>query len=91
MNRVIGVLFALATIAIVAFAILNTGNYRSMCFTAEEEVASTTIEVVETVVEENIPDAEGTEDIVIEPLTLSTDVVEGEDIVEEPIAPIAVQ
>ena len=44
-----------------------------------------------SVVEENIPDAEGTEDIVIEPLTLSTDVVEGEDIVEESIAPIAVQ
>ena len=84
-------LFALATIAIVVFAILNAGNYRSICFTAEAEVETTTIEVVETVVEENIPDAVGTEDIVIEPLTPSTDVVEGEDIVEEPIAPIAVQ
>ena len=84
-------LFALATIAIVVFAILNAGNYRSICFTAEEEVASTTIEVVEIVVEENIPDAEGTEDIVIEPITPSTDVVEGEDIAQEPIAAIAVQ
>jgi hypothetical protein len=62
-----------------------------MCFTAEEEVASTTIEVVETVVDENIPDAEGTEDIVIEPLTPSTDVVEGEDIAQEHTAAIAVQ
>lgn len=84
-------LFALATIAIVVFAILNAGNYRSICFTPETEVATTTIEVVETVVEENIPDAVGTEDIVIEPLAPSTDVVEGEDIAQEHTATIAVQ
>ena len=88
MNRVLGVLFALATIAIVVFAILNAGNYRSMCFTAEEK---TTDPVAEIVIEENIPDAASTEDIVTDPLNPSTDVIEGEDIAEEQTATIAVQ
>ena len=31
MNRLLGTLFALATLAAIAYAILNAGNYTSMC------------------------------------------------------------
>lgn len=31
-NRMFGTLCALAIIAVIVFAILNRGNYRSMCF-----------------------------------------------------------
>ena len=31
MNRLLGTLFALATLAAIVFAILNIGNYSSMC------------------------------------------------------------
>lgn len=42
MNRLLGTLFALATLAAIAYAILNIGNYTSMCsvsLLASEEVA----------------------------------------------------
>lgn len=32
MKRLLGWLFAIAALAIVAFAVLNYGNYTSMCF-----------------------------------------------------------
>ena len=38
MKRVVGTLFCLAVIAIMVFAVLNYGNYRSMCFGAKEMV-----------------------------------------------------
>ena len=42
MNRLLGTLFALATLAAIAYAKLNIGNYTSMCsvsLLASEEVA----------------------------------------------------
>lgn len=66
MNRIIGTLFTLATLAIVAYAIYNAGEYSSMCFDREpiaprveatdvkeavEEVADTTAVVVPDSVE----------------------------------------
>lgn len=36
MNRILGTIFALATLAAIAYAIMNVGNYTSICFTEEE-------------------------------------------------------
>lgn len=41
MNRLLGTLFALATLAAIAFAILNYGNYTSMVFTATTDAPVT--------------------------------------------------
>lgn len=49
MNRIIGTLFALATLAAIAYAIYNAGNYTSICFT--EEYAAPTEEVVDVIPE----------------------------------------
>lgn len=35
MNRILGTLFAVAALVVIAFAILNYGNYTSMRFAAE--------------------------------------------------------
>lgn len=51
MNRIIGTLFALATLAAIAYAIYNAGNYTSICFT--EEYAPTE-EVVDVIPEHEI-------------------------------------
>lgn len=51
MNRIIGTLFTLATLAAIAYAIYNAGNYTSICFT--EEYAPTE-EVMEITPEEDI-------------------------------------
>ena len=63
MNRVIGVLFTLLTFALIAFAILNWGNYRSMLFgkeTAEPEA------VVEPLITEGEEDLLSEEEVVVE-------------------------
>lgn len=41
MNRLLGTLFALATLAAIAFAILNYGNYTSMVFIPTTEEPAT--------------------------------------------------
>jgi hypothetical protein len=41
MNRLLGTLFALATLVVVAFAILNYGDYTSMVFTATTDAPAT--------------------------------------------------
>jgi hypothetical protein len=84
MNRFLGVLFALATIAIVVFAILNTGNYRSMVFDTNEEMPA----MIDDVIDEDIPDAMSTEDTtIVEPTTTEEEVMPlVEDIItEEPV------
>ena len=49
MNRLLGTLFALATLAAIAFAILNYGTYTSMCATPTEPATPTdTLEMVDT-------------------------------------------
>lgn len=45
MNRLLGTLFALATLAAIAFAILNYGNYTSMVFTATTDAPVTPAEL----------------------------------------------
>lgn len=45
MNRLLGTLFALATLAAIAFAILNYGNYTSMVFTATTDTPVTPAEL----------------------------------------------
>lgn len=51
MNRLLGTLFAVATLVICVFAILNAGKYSSMCRCTAAEVAETaeTAEVTEAV------------------------------------------
>lgn len=59
-KRIIGVLFTLLTLAVIAFAVMNYGNYRSMLgaqpasdtTTPEEQVeAADSVEVADVVVE----------------------------------------
>jgi multidrug resistance efflux pump len=44
-NRIFGWLFTLAALAVVAFAVLNRGNYTSMCFNDEAEVDTKSVSV----------------------------------------------
>lgn len=50
MKRVLGWIFAIVVIAVIVFAALNWGNYKSMCFNKDVEVA----EVVENEIEEPV-------------------------------------
>lgn len=50
-KRVLGWLFTIVALAVVAFAVLNRGNYTSMCFDKTETVVN---EIEEPVVE--LPD-----------------------------------
>ena len=47
-NRILGTLFTLAALAIILFAILNRGNYRSMLFGKSEEPTTETAEAIDT-------------------------------------------
>jgi hypothetical protein len=62
MNRVLGIIFTIVTIAAMVFAILNWGNYKSLCFTkAETEseeiipVEEVEMEIIEEATEEPTP------------------------------------
>ena len=76
-NRILGTLFTLAALAIILFAILNRGNYRSMLFGRVEEPATEamelavesateTTEAIDTAVEEVIPVEESSSEQVVE-------------------------
>ena len=54
MNRLLGTLFALATLAAIVFAILNIGNYTSMHSVSDVEEEMLTIDE-ETAYEEIMP------------------------------------
>ena len=75
MNRFLGTLFALATIVAAAFAILNYGNYTSMCFSAASADSTT---VVDIPAEESAPtvdvDDDTASDATIDPLVDTTTV-----------------
>lgn len=87
-NRILGTLFTLAALAIILFAILNRGNYRSMLFGKSEEPATETMELAvesttETATEatEAIDTADAELDLKEEEALLEQ-VVEGENNVE---------
>ena len=50
-NRLLGTLCAIAIIAVMVFAILNRGNYRSMCF---EETAKADVTIATPALEPEI-------------------------------------
>lgn len=62
MNRALGIIFTIVAIAAMVFAILNWGNYKSLCFTkAETEseevipVEEVEMEIIEKATEEPTP------------------------------------
>jgi hypothetical protein len=63
MNRIIGTIFALASLAAIAYAIMNTGEYTSICFTQEDAPAE---EVVEIAPEEDIAIERDSVEVVME-------------------------
>ena len=67
MNRLLGTLFALATLVAIAFAILNFGNYSSMCSTTDAVDSELTIEE-ETLYEEIQPVDSLTNEVAPEPI-----------------------
>lgn len=69
MNRIIGILFTIATLAIIVFAILNYGNYRSLCFTEPTEVEMP-IMVPDSLYDENLPIVEATDSLATEEITV---------------------
>ena len=73
MKRVVGTLFCLVAIAVMVFAVLNYGNYRSMCFDASESA-----EMVEQT--EDLPCVEACDSLAVEPVVTQEEVVE---VVEE--------
>lgn len=79
MNRVLGVLFTLLTFVLIAFAILNWGNYHSMLF--EKGVAES--EITEAVVA-----AEGEEAITPEEALNAEDGVAVEAVDSLTVAPV---
>lgn len=80
-NRILGTLFTLAALAIILFAILNRGNYRSMLFGKSEEPAVEITEGVAPEAAEAIDTADAEFDLKEEE-ALSEQVVEGENNVE---------
>ena len=80
-NRILGTLFTLAALAIILFAILNRGNYRSMLFGRVEESAVEITEGVATEAAEAIDTADAELDLKEEEALLEQ-VVEGENNVE---------
>lgn len=73
-KRIIGILFTLATLAVVVFAVLNYHNYKSMLFERDlyemlfvrntaDEPREGSIEVIEEVVEEGIVNEDITEQV----------------------------
>lgn len=73
MKRVVGTLFCLVAIAVMAFAVLNYGNYRSMCFDASESA-----EMAEEA--KDLPCVEACDSLAVEPDVTPEEVVE---VVEE--------
>ena len=61
-KRILGWLFTLVVLAVVAFAILNRGNYTSMCFDKAEsvvnEIEEPIVELPEVIVEDVEADAD---------------------------------
>lgn len=62
MNRALGIIFTIVAVAAMVFAILNWGNYKSLCFTNTETeseeiipVEEAEIEMIEEVTEEPTP------------------------------------
>ena len=51
MNRVLGIIFTIVAIAAMVFAILNWGNYKSLCFTKAETQSEEIIPVEEVEME----------------------------------------
>lgn len=51
MNRVLGIIFTIVAIAAMVFAILNWGNYKSLCFTKAETESEEVIPVDEVEME----------------------------------------
>lgn len=78
MNRLLGTLFALATLAAIAYAILNVGNYTSICFTsapdavevADEEsvIEPDSLQMVYPEVEVNPVDVDSEPEVVVTPV-----------------------
>ena len=58
MNRLLGTLFAIATIVAIVFAILNAGSYTSICATTEPTPVDS-VAVESTVVVDKEPVVEG--------------------------------
>ena len=73
MNRVLGIIFSIVAIAVMVFAVLNWGNYTSLCFTGKD--IATAEEVVD--IEETTVMDEATE------VTDIQETAEQEDIVSE--------
>ena len=38
MNRILGIIFTVVVIAVMVFAILNWGNYKSLCFKGGDDL-----------------------------------------------------
>lgn len=57
-NRIFGWLFTLAALAVVVFAVLNRGNYTSMCFNKEAEVDTKSVSVAPEVNEIEVNEIE---------------------------------
>ena len=62
MNRALGIIFTIVAIAAMVFAILNWGNYKSLCFTKAETQSEEIIpaeevemEMIEEVTDEPTP------------------------------------
>ena len=62
MNRALGIIFTIVAVAAMVFAILNWGNYKSLCFTNTETeseeiipVEEVEMEMIEEVTEEPTP------------------------------------
>jgi hypothetical protein len=57
-NRIFGWLFTLAALAVVVFAVLNRGNYTSMCFNKEAKVDTKSVSVAPEVNETEVKEIE---------------------------------
>lgn len=90
MNRVLGVFFTIIAVAVMIFAILNIGNYTSLCFNSEgsvEEVEPTGVEMIGVDIVDDEADAEAlnaiVEDAAEESMEENAESAEGADVAVE--------
>lgn len=77
-QRFIGILFTLATLAVIAFAILNHGNYHSICFD-ESDASSVETPAIEAEAEIEV-ESEADAEVIEEGTTIPFEVENETDI-----------
>lgn len=77
-KRVLGWLFTLVTLVVVAFAVLNRGNYTSMCFDKTETVVNEIEEPVDELPDDAVDAVDDAEAVVEADVAADAPIIEAD-------------